>query len=146
MSAGTGIQHSEMNNHPNDQINLFQIWIVPNKSGVTPRYEQQKFDVSKRKNKLQILVSLIDNKIEGLLKIHQDAQISRIDLEKNSNFSYTLKSENHGVYMMIIKGDLIIENELFSQRDAIGISETKNVDIKAESDSELLLIEVPMQF
>ncbi len=146
MSAGTGIQHSEMNNNPNDQLNLFQIWILPNKSEVTPRYDQQNFDVLERKNKLQLLVSSIDEKLEGSLKIHQDAQISRIDLDENSNFNYALKSENHGVYVMVIDGDITIDSESLAKRDAIGISQTKNLNIISRSNAELLFIEVPMQF
>jgi quercetin 2,3-dioxygenase len=146
MSAGNGLMHSEMNNSQKNEVNLFQIWILPNKQEVTPRYDQKKFNSLERKNKLQILVSSIDEEFEGTLKIHQDAQISRIDLEGNSNFNYTLKSENHGVYIMIIKGEININNDIFNRRDAIGISQTENIYIKANSTSEILFIEVPMQF
>ena len=146
MSAGSGLQHSEMNNSPIEEINLFQIWIFPNKNEVEPRYDQQKFDPSERKNKLQILVSSLDEKLEGSLKIHQDALISRIDLDENSEFSYPLKSENHGLYVMVVEGEITIDSEILGKRDAIGISETKSIAIKANSNSELLFIEVPMQF
>jgi redox-sensitive bicupin YhaK (pirin superfamily) len=145
MSAGKGIQHSEMNNDPTHPINLFQIWIMPNKKDVTPRYDQQKFEVSDRKNKLQTLVSSIDEELKGSLKIHQDAKISRIDLDENSNFNYVLKSENHGVYVMVIEGDIAIENEALSKRDAIGIFQTNELHLIANSNVQLLLIEVPMQ-
>ncbi|MDO9275943.1 MAG: pirin family protein [Lutibacter sp.] len=144
MSAGSGLQHSEMNNSLSEEINLFQIWIFPDKNDVEPRYNQQKFDPSERKNKLQILVSSIDDDIKNTLKIHQDALISSIDLDENSAFNYTLKSENHGVYVMVIDGKIDIENEIIEKRDAIGIYETKSINIKAKSTSELLFIEVPM--
>lgn len=146
MSAGTGLMHSEMNNSTNEEVNLFQIWIVPNKSDVEPRYDQRKFDPSKRQNKLQILVSSTDDEIIDTLKIHQDARISRIDLEENTEFTYTLKSENHGVYLMVITGETVVEDEHLEKRDAIGISETKSISLKTKSASELLFIEVPMQF
>jgi hypothetical protein len=146
MSAGSGLQHSEMNNSPSEEINLFQIWIIPNKSDVEPRYDQQKFDPSERKNKLQVLVSSIDDDVKNTLKIHQDALISRIDLYENSEFNYTLKSENHGLYLMVVEGEISIDNEILAKRDAIGISEVKIVQIKSKSTSELLFIEVPMQF
>lgn len=146
MSAGKGIQHSEMNNNPTDPLNLFQIWIMPNKQNVTPRYDQQKFEISDRKNKLQVLVSSIDEEFEGSLKIHQDAKISRIDLDDNSNFNYELKSENHGVYVMVIEGEISIDNEFLSKRDAIGIFQTNNFNISSKSNTQLLFIEVPMQF
>ncbi|WP_457611049.1 pirin family protein [Lutibacter sp.] len=146
MSAGNGIMHSEMNNSKKNEVNLFQIWILPNKQEVNPRYDQKKFNSLERKNKLQILVSSIDEEFKGALKIHQDAQISRINLDSNSNFNYTLKSETHGVYIMVISGEINIDNNTFNIRDAIGISQTKNINITAKRDSELLLIEVPMQF
>lgn len=146
MSAGTGIQHSEMNNHPTEVVNLFQIWILPNKHGVEPRYDQKKFEVSERKNKLQTLVSSIDDKVDGSLTIHQDARISRIDLDENTDFKYLLKSENHGVYLMVIDGEVSINHLALSKRDAIGISETMQFSINSKTTSELLIIEVPMQF
>lgn len=146
MSAGSGLRHSEMNNSPNEEIELFQIWIFPDKNDVEPRYAQQKFDASERKNKLQILVSSMDGDVENSLKIHQNALISRIDLDENSEFSYTLKSDNHGLYAMVIEGEIDIESENLGKRDAIGISYAKNVHIKAKSASALIFIEVPMQF
>ena len=146
MSAGKGIQHSEMNNSPNEEVNLFQIWIMPNKQEVEPRYDQKRFDVLERKNKLQVLVSSIDDGVKDSLKIHQNAQISRIDLDDNSEYNYFLKSENHGVYVMVISGEVNIDNENLSKRDAIGISQTEEISIKAKSNCELLFIEVPMQY
>lgn len=146
MSAGSGLQHSEMNNSPSEEIQLFQIWIFPDKNDVEPRYDQRKFDPSERKNKLQILVSSIDGDLKDTLKIHQDALISSIDLDENSEFGYTLKSENHGVYVMVVEGEINIENEILGKRDAMGISDAKSVNIKSKGASELLFIEVPMQF
>ncbi|MDP3313999.1 pirin family protein [Lutibacter sp.] len=146
MSAGTGVQHSEMNNHPTEEINLFQIWILPNQQEVEPRYDQKKFEASERKNKLQILVSSIDEPIEGSLKIHQNAQISRIDISNETSFTYELISKTHGVYVMLIDGEIEIENDILTKRDAIGISECSSFKIKAKKESEILFIEVPMNF
>jgi len=146
MSAGSGVQHSEMNNHPNEEINLFQIWILPNKENVTPRYDQKKFDVSERKNKLQVLVSSIDNPIEGSLEIHQNAKILRVDLDKNTDFKYNLEAKYQGVYIMIIEGEIQIENEMLNKRDAIGIEQTNEIGIHILEKAQLLIIEVPMRF
>ena len=146
MSAGKGIQHSEMNNHPTEEVNLFQIWIIPNEQNVLPRYDQKAFEVSGRKNKLQTLVSSIQDEVEGSLTIHQDAIISRIDLDKNASFKYDLKSETNGVYAMVISGGVSIENLELEKRDAIGIEQTKSFQINTKDSSELLFIEVPMKF
>jgi len=146
MSAGTGVQHSEMNNHPSEEINLFQIWIIPNQQEVEPRYDQKKFETSERKNKLQILVSSIDEVLERSLKIHQNAQISRIDLDENTNFTYKLKTEMNGVYVMLIDGEVMIDQKTLYKRDAIGIEQIGSIEITSIKNSQILFIEVPMKF
>jgi redox-sensitive bicupin YhaK (pirin superfamily) len=145
MSAGTGVEHSEINGSNDEHLSLFQIWVIPNKRNVEPRYDQKKFGESERKNKLQTLVTSIDENHEGSLKIHQDAIISRIDLDKGNAFDYKLKSEHHGVYVMTIFGEVLINENLLQTRDAIGISETTSFSIKSNDDSGLLFIEVPLK-
>jgi len=146
MSAGTGLEHSEINGSTDEHLSLFQIWVMPNTDNVTPRYDQKMFNLDDRKNKLQTLVTSIDETHEGSLKIHQDAVISRIDLDSNNTFSYNLKSENHGVYVMLISGEININSVVLNTRDAIGITETNNFSIKSEKKSSVLFIEVPMAF
>jgi hypothetical protein len=144
MSAGTGVSHSEINGSQDEHLSLFQIWIIPYEKDISPRYDQKKFDVVERINKLQILVSPIDDKDTDSLKIHQNAVISRIDLDQDKTFKYGLRSKYHGVYLMNIHGKISIDNENIGSRDAIGISETSDFVIKAEESASLLLIEVPM--
>ncbi|MDN3667009.1 pirin family protein [Algibacter miyuki] len=146
MSAGTGIEHSEINGSVTEHLSLFQIWVMPSKQDVTPRYDQKTFDESDRKNKLQTLVTSIDDTHEGSLKIQQDAVISRIDLDADETFSYKLKTGQHGVYIMNIYGEALIENNSLKARDAIGISEIDTFEIKAKTVTSLLFIEVPMLF
>ena len=144
MSAGTGVQHSEINGSVNDYLSLFQIWIIPQKRNVEPRYDQKTFKAEDRKGKLQTIVSSFDDKNLPGLKIHQDAKLSRLDLTEGETFTYELKSKNHGVYIMTISGKVDITGEILESRDAIGISETDDFSIVSKAESELLLIEVPM--
>jgi len=145
MSAGTGLQHSEINGSETEHLSLFQIWIVPNKHNVEPRYGQKRFESDGRKDKLQTVVSSIENGVEGSLKIHQNASISRLDLTSGNSFEYIPKSPNHGVYVMTIQGNITIDGNELKQRDAMGVSQTDTFTITSNKDSELLLIEVPMQ-
>ncbi|MBU2951946.1 pirin family protein [Tamlana agarivorans] len=146
MSAGTGIQHSEINGSHKAHLSLFQIWVIPNQQNVEPRYDQKAFDEEDRQNKLQALVTSMGDVTEGVLKIHQDAKISRIDLTEDQSYQYEIKSKNHGVYVMVVFGKTVIENEILETRDAIGISETPSFSIKAIDNTSILFIEVPMQF
>ena len=144
MSAGQGVQHSEINGSNDAYLSLFQIWIVPNKRNVEARYGQKHFSASERKNKLQTLVTSIDEDTSSALQIHQDAKLSRLDLDREKTLDYSLKSENHGVYILVISGDITVGEHKLETRDAIGISEVKDFSIAAHQETELLLIEVPM--
>lgn len=144
MSAGTGVQHSEINGSVDEYLSLFQIWIIPEERSVKPRYDQKTFHAEDRKGKLQTIVTSFKDEDENSLKIHQDAKLSRLDLKGGESFTYDLKSENHGVYVMNISGGVLISDVQLNSRDALGITETPDFNINATEDTELLFIEVPM--
>jgi len=146
MSAGTGVLHSERNYDAKEELNLFQIWIIPEKSGISPAYGQKSFDPEERKNKLQVLVKSYKDAGADDLRIHQDARISRIDLSGAQTFEYQLKSPNHGVYLMLISGKVKLNDATLEARDAMGIWKSDSFTVTAEDDAEILFIEVPMFF
>lgn len=141
MSAGIGIEHSEKNYIKNGETQVLQIWIFPNQDNVTPRYQQQYFDPSQRLNQWQYIVS---NKHLGALDIYQDAVLARTTLEKGTVIDYNTHFNGNGVYLFVINGEISIGNQILTKRDALGIEETNNFTLKANEDSELLVIEVPM--
>jgi len=143
MSAGTGITHSEYNPDPNKKVNLLQTWIFPKERQVTPRYDQKSFPAEDRVNKLQALVSPMDNADPGL-KIHQDAWIYRTTLEAGKSVAHTLHGKQHGAYIFIIDGKVAVGEQELGKRDALGISDTDNFEIKASDKSDVLILEVPM--
>ena len=144
MSAGTGIFHSEMNASHHEDINLFQIWIFPNKQGVTPRYEQKSYDLKDTQQRFLQLVSPLADQ-EGVW-IHQDAWIHLISMEANTESTYTFKGEGTGVYLMNIEGTFEIAENTLKDRDALGIWETNEIHIQNKQNGKLLVIEVPMTF
>lgn len=146
MSAGAGVLHSERNYDAKEELNLFQIWIIPEKSGISPAYGQKSFDPEERKNKLQVLVKSYKDAGADDLRIHQDARISRIDLSRAQTFEYQLKSPNHGVYLMLISGKVKLNDATLEARDAMGIWKSDSFTVTAEDDAEILFIEVPMFF
>lgn len=143
MSAGTGIRHSEKNKNPDTPLKLLQIWLFPNKKNVEPRYDQKAFDLDVTKNKLLTIVSPMGEK-EGL-NIHQHAWFSLGKLDKDIKVKYGLKDKKNGVYAFVIDGEVNINGENLNRRDGLGIAETDQLEIKAQAESELLLMEIPMQ-
>ena len=144
MSAGTGILHSEYNHSKYKEINFLQLWIFPDKKGHKPRYDQKSFNPEERKNKLLKIVS--PDKNNGNLWLNQDAYLSMTDLEKNKSINYKLHTSGNGVYIFLIEGNISVEEETLSKRDGIGIWETDEISMKANQDSQILLIEVPMNW
>ena len=143
MSAGTGIQHSEKNKNSDKPVKFFQIWIFPNEKNVKPRYDQKNFPDEVKHNKLLTVVSPIGSSGDGV-QIHQDAWFSLGKLDKNFDTKYFLHNKENGVYAFVIDGDVTINGEKLNRRDGLGISDVEKLDIKADSDAELLLMEVPM--
>lgn len=143
MSAGTGITHSEFNAHETEPVSLLQIWLFPNQKEVKPRYDQMKLDLSMRKNKFQQIVS--PNPDDEGVWIHQNAWFHLADMDQNLNLEYSLKNMDNGVYAFVIKGSVNINGEPLLERDGMGIWNVAKLDIKANSDAEVLLMEVPMR-
>ncbi len=144
MSAGTGLTHSEFNDSKTDEVNFLQLWIIPEEMGVAPNYEQRKFDASKRKNELQTVVAPKD-KLEGdALPISQQAYIYRADLGAGNAVNLSPKNVDNGVYVFVAEGRVQVSGNTFDKRDAIGIWDVDTVEISAVENSEVIIIEVPM--
>ena len=144
MSAGTGLTHSEFNDSKTDAVNFLQLWILPEEISVEPNYEQHEFTDEGKKNQLQTIVAPKD-KLEGdALPLSQQAYIYRINLEIDKSIGVSLKSQENGLYIFVVDGEIEVEGNLLSKRDAIGVSETKQILIKSKENSELIIIEVPM--
>ena len=144
MSAGTGIYHSEFNASQTEEINLFQIWIFPNKQNVEPRYDQINYDWNDCQNHFLQLVS--PNSSDQGTWIHQDAWIHIAEISESITLTYQLKNPKNGVYLMNIEGAFdVLGNEL-NNRDAIGIWNENEIGISARTKGKILAIEVPMNF
>ena len=142
MSAGTGVVHSEYNHSKNDKVNFLQIWVFPKERNIEPHYDQKTFKPEDRVNKIQMVVS--PDKSNGALWINQDAYFNLATLKSGFETSYSLNNTKHGVYAFVIEGDVEIGGEKLAKRDGAGFWEVDKLDIKASSDAELLLMEVPM--
>ncbi|UZO79579.1 pirin family protein [Aquimarina sp. ERC-38] len=143
MSAGTGVMHSEYNAKEDAPVKFLQIWVFPNTKGVEPRYDQITLNKEDRKNKLQQILSP-DPEDDGVW-IYQNAWFYMTDLNKDSSVTYTLqKPEENGVYVFVLKGNATVNEQPLATRDGFGIYDVSTLSIKADTEAELLLMEVPM--
>lgn len=143
MSAGTGVLHSEYNKNLNMDVNFLQIWIFPKVKNIAPRYDQKSYDPEQSRGQILRIVSPMEDKADTV-KINQDAYISLTTIDGGGKISYKLNDSSHGLYAFLLEGEVDITNEKLFRRDAAAITNTELVSFKAQSESRLLLIEVPM--
>ncbi len=144
MSAGTGVEHSEVNASTTEPVTLFQIWIIPEKEDVSPRYDQKKIAPLLHDNSFSTIIKPKSEAQENELWIHQQAYFSIGKFSETTETNYSLHNKSHGVYVFVISGTILVDNETLSKRDAIGIWDTDTIAITAHKNSHVLLIEVPM--
>ena len=141
MSAGSGIAHSEYNANKDKPVKFLQIWVMPKEQNIEPRYEQKSFKPENRVNQLLTVVAP-DN--EDAVWINQDAWFSLGNFTKDFSTSYQLKKSGNGVYIFVLEGSLEINGQTIGTRDGLGISEIDTIDIKASTNAQIVLIEIPM--
>lgn len=142
MSTGSGISHSESNANNDKEVKFLQLWVFPKDRDIEPRYQQKTFKPEDRINQLVTVVAP-DN--DNALLINQDAWFSMGNFSKGFTLSYQLHKKNTGVYAFILNGKITIDNEPLDARDGLGIWDTESIHISANTDTEILLIEVPMK-
>ncbi|WP_286913997.1 pirin family protein [Flavobacterium sp. UBA4197] len=142
MSAGTGVKHSEYNKNSDKEVKFLQIWVFPNKKNVSPRYDQIALNEEERHNKLQQILS--PNPDDAGVWIHQDAWFHMGKFDQNTEAQYRIKKEGNGLYVFVLKGSLTVNGQELNTRDGFGIWDIDSVNIKAATDAEFLLMDVPM--
>jgi len=142
MSAGSGIRHSEYNASHFDPVNFLQLWVFPKQRNIKPRHDQKAFDQSGRKGKWQVVVS--PDKTEGGVWINQDARMALTQLEAGKEITFSPVFSGNGVYLFVLEGAAEVDGKKLGRRDALGVSGTDAFTIKADTQTDLLAIEVPM--
>lgn len=142
MSAGSGITHSEMNANKDKEVKFLQIWVFPKERDIEPRYDQKTFRHEDRINRIHTVVAPDD---EQAILINQDAWFSLADLTKATVTEYKIHKEGNGVYVFVLKGNVTVNDQALETRDGLGVYETDKLNIKADTDAEILLIDIPMQ-
>lgn len=140
MTAGTGIRHSEYNPSKTDKLHFYQIWILPEKDGLEPGYEQKMFAPEEKSGKLKLVASR-DGR-EGSLKINQDVSVYNSILKVGESVSYEPANERYA-WLQVVKGTLKINGEMLFAGDGAAISREKLLKIKGlERETEFLLFDL----
>jgi len=140
MTAGTGIRHSEFNPSQTEKVHLYQIWILPEASGLEPSYEQTYFAPEDKKGKLKLVASRGGD--DGSVKINQDVTVYSSILASGEAVSHTLK-ENRHAWLQVFKGSLDLNGETLKRSDGAAVSDEEILQIKSlEVETEFLLFDL----
>jgi hypothetical protein len=140
MSAGTGITHSEFNPSGEEIVHFFQIWIFPDESSLTPGYEQKFYSAAKKKGRLRLIASRGGR--DGSLAIHQDADLFAALLASGDELTHHLRLSRHA-WIQVAEGRVLVNDLKLEAGDGAAISDERQLDLKAEESSEILLFDLP---
>ncbi|MBN9927974.1 pirin family protein [Pantoea agglomerans] len=137
MSAGTGVRHSEYNASESEPLHLYQIWIIPERTGIEPRYDQRRFpDVQGR----QLVLS--PDAREGSLKVFQDMTLSRWVMAAGEQDNVAIDAGRR-IWIQVVKGDVTVNGNPITTSDALAIWDESALTIEASSAAEVLLFDLP---
>ncbi|MDD5299563.1 MAG: pirin family protein [Gallionella sp.] len=139
MSAGSGVQHSEVNPSPNVAVHLLQIWIMPDRQGLAPGYQQKNFPAEDKLARWCLLAS--PDSAQGSLLIHQDARVFAARLDGVQTLDYPLAA-GRKAYLHVARGSLQANGYQLSAGDALMFSDAAAVALSAAQDAEVLLFDL----
>ena len=138
MSAGTGVRHSEMNPSDTETLHLLQIWLMPNKLGIPPKYEQKKFSIQEQPNKLHLLAS--EDARDGSFQIYSDAELLAAKLEKGGSVTHTFK---HGYgYLQVARGEVSVAGGVLKAGDGLELTGETAITVSSAIGGEFLLFDL----
>lgn len=139
MSAGTGITHSEFNPSPTEWVHLYQIWLRPERKGITPSYEQKSFPAELRHNQLQLVAA--PDAASGALKIHQDARIYLANLEAGCLLRHDIPAGRH-LWLQVLKGSVGVHGDSLSAGDGLAVSDEALLEVSGSTAAEIMLFDL----
>ena len=139
MTAGTGITHSEFNPSQTEPVHLYQIWLLPEREGLEPSYEQKAFPEDERRNRLRLVASPDGN--EASLTIRQDARLFLAMLDGDREVSHEVQSDRHA-WVQVLRGGVSLNDLTLSDGDGAAVSAESHLKIRADQPSEVLLFDL----
>ena len=140
MSAGTGVRHSEYNPSPTEPVHFLQIWLVPNRTGVQPGYEQKHFPLEDRRGRLVLLVS--PDGRDGSLSAHQDGRLYGTLLEAGETVEHPLAAGRRA-YVHVARGSIAVNGTPLGSGDGATLESVDHVRLEGLGHAEVLLFDLP---
>jgi redox-sensitive bicupin YhaK (pirin superfamily) len=139
MSAGTGVTHSEFNASKTEPVHLYQIWMMPDKRGHKPVYDQKNFSEAEKRGKLRLLAS--PDGREGSVKIRQDNDLYATVLGAGDSVNHALKPERHA-YVQVARGSVHLNGKPLETGDGAAISAEDSVELTGIQEAEVLIFDL----
>ncbi len=139
MTAGTGITHSEFNPSESEPVHLYQIWLLPERKGIEPSYEQKRFSDEERHNQLRLVASRDAD--HGSLLIHQDARIFLSKIDAGKEVKHELL-ESRYAWLQVLRGTVSLNGIDLGTSDGVAVSDERALTIQATTDAEIMLFDL----
>ena len=139
MSAGTGVMHSEFNASKTEGVHFLQIWLMPDKRGITPSYEQKRFSDDDKAGKLRLVAS--PDAADGSLKIHTDARVYAGAFAGGQSTSLSLAKDRHA-WVHVARGEVKINGELVKDGDGVALSSESELRVEGTSSGEVIVFDL----
>ena len=142
MSAGTGVRHSEFNHSETEPVHLYQIWLLPEREGVKPMYEQKAIPADEKRGKLRVLASPNGGNGNGAVKLYQDAEIFATELGAGQSVEHELGAERYA-WVQVVRGTVNVNGKELRAGDGAAIAQEAQLRITgAGENSEVLLFDL----
>jgi hypothetical protein len=142
MSAGTGIRHSEFNHSKEEPVHLYQIWILPEKEGIKPNYEQKAIPAEEKQNKLRLVASPSGGNGSNAVKLYQDAELYTVTLGKADSVKHELRDGRYA-WVQVARGAVNVNGQDLTAGDGAAVSQERKLEISGKADgSEVLLFDL----
>jgi quercetin 2,3-dioxygenase len=144
MSAGTGVEHSEFNASQSEPVHFLQIWLIPEKRGIKPSYDQKPVPLEERRGKLRLVAAPPDSNNhaqDDAVTLHEDARVYVANLAAGERVAYNIEP-GRGVWVQVARGIVGLNGTELREGDGAALEDEKNATIEAETDAEILLFDL----
>ena len=139
MTAGTGVRHSEFNPSKSDMVHLYQIWLLPDRSGLSPSYDQRQFGEAEKQGKLRMVAS--PDGAEASLRIHQDARLYLATLGAGRTVAHVL-ARGHHAWLQVLQGSVDLNHQSLAEGDGAAVSDEEKLEVRSHGGSEIMLFDL----